>query len=142
MYFKLNNLVPGFTAEDLGDLYTEGQCYELAVGLNDRYGWPVHLLCDRPRWKYDTTDGSACHAIAQAGPDMFVDIYGIKPLAVFEEEWSLGHHFKLRPKTPRGLARHFEKMWEEITEFHPGTTTAKVLNALAPQIHQMIGVLP
>jgi hypothetical protein len=138
-YFTLDTIIDGMTAAELGDLYTMGQCYELAVGFNDRYGWPVHLLCDQSHVRYLTTSGSACHAIAQAGPDLFVDIYGIKPLAMFEEEWCLGHRFKLRPKTAKGLARHFSKSWTVDSDIGPGSTTAKVLDALHPQIQRLIG---
>lgn len=135
-YFQLENLTPGYTAEDLGSLYTEGACYELAVGFSDRYGWPVWLISDYSKTRYHSPnhDGASCHAMAQAGPDLFVDIYGGKPLKQYREDWRMPHVFELRAKTVKGMIRHFENTWYETAEIGPGSTTASVLDALHRQL--------
>jgi len=138
-YFSLDGLIPKHTASDLFDLYTEGQCYELAVGFNDRYGWPVHILSSVNQTKYYQNvlhgpDAATCHVVAQAGPGLFVDISGGRTAELFMEEWSLPNFFQLRAKTPKGLARHFERLWDMGTEIHVGSTTASILDALHHQI--------
>jgi hypothetical protein len=136
-----------FTPEDLIAHYTEGDCWELALGLCRRYGWPVYILAEGDhRYLVEGTGSGVCHAVAKS-PVGFVDILGVRSERPLREEWrsiagrwtTAGPRVYLSelPYEWRGVASYFEDNWFVEYNLSHGSITHRVLDSLHPQLEAM-----
>lgn len=130
----LKNDVPFDDVDEIVSYFTEGQCYELAVGLRNRYGWPVWLMGDEQQ-----------HVVVQAGEDRFVDITGVSSKQELLDAWSAilcwGNDpvpfVCMRAQSVGGLRRYFAREWLTAVQIGKSTDTGRTIQALEPQIRAL-----